>query len=533
MGKGKTENIDTTPDATKKVRAGVTNFLTQPLQGQQNAQQVASQPGAGAAGGLGGPRPFSPYGRSEGSPFLQNYMSPGGPNIGPNGAGGMPPIADGGHQINADGTPMSGGPQPARDPFGVGDGRDPNSRIFAQDPGQVGNTQVNRVGDVSGFDRSGIRDVNNQNVNFDPSGIRRIDPNSIPQVGDGTNRGDVRNIRAGDLAGQSTQSVDQLGGANSAFFRNMQAQLQPAFDQQRGLAVAGAKEAAGNLSGSGYAGYVGGALNRSLGDEQARLADYASQGLQTEVGRQTSLAGINNQGNIARFQGDLDAQRSNQGADQTFMGQRLQAQEANQRTGLQANLANQQTDIESGRLGLQAGGMNQDANLRAQGLNQEADQNFIQQEMQRRFQNQSAGINQNQFQGGLDQQRLMAEYQARAAQGDQNAQRYLQLLSGQAQAGVGPNTVIKTPGLGQQLLQGAIQVAAAAAGGCWMADELYGEDDVRTHAARSWVAKHDNIFTQVYKKMGQQWVAWLREGRMHADEIQPIWDQMAEMGAAA
>lgn len=89
-----------------------------------------------------------------------------------------------------------------------------------------------------------------------------------------------------------TQSVDQLGGENSAFFRNMMNQLSPAFNQRRDLALAAAKESAGTLTGSGFANTLGNSVNRSLAEERASLADYASRGVQTEVQRQLAQGGL-------------------------------------------------------------------------------------------------------------------------------------------------------------------------------------------------------------------------------------------------
>lgn len=407
---GSTKVIDTTPKQTQGLRTGVIDWL----QGG-----TAGQAAKGSQGG-------SFFDKLRKSKALQ------GPNIGPS----------------------SGGPQPgAASPF---------DRIFAAMPGEVGRTEVDRVGDVEGFDRSAVRDVNAPAFNWDPSQIQQINPNMIPSVGGagGANpnlpdflRKDVRNVQ-----GYGTQSVDQLGGANSAFFKNMQAQLQPSFTQQRELGLAGAKEAAGNLTGSGFGNYLGSAINRSLGDEQARLADYASQGLQTEVGRQ--------QGDAGRM---LQADISNQGADQGFMnlllnrgvaqgqfdqeGNRLdlQGQMSNQDAQLRGLLANQGASIEGARLGTQIGQGNQETGLRALLANQGADQNFLAQEMQRRFGNQGAGINQNQFQGGMDQQRLIQEFQTRAQQGDANAQRFMQMLLAQSTAGVGQGTVQKSGGIGAVL----------------------------------------------------------------------------------
>jgi hypothetical protein len=123
------------------------------------------------------------------------------------------------------------------------------------------------------------------------------------------------------VSAPSTQSVDQLGGQNSAFFQNMMGQLAPAFAQQRAEALAQAKESAGTLTGTGLTNMLGGAMNRSLGNQQAILADYASRGLQTEVGRQQGDAGrslqaaLSNQSSgLERLltQGRLDAGRNSQ-----------------------------------------------------------------------------------------------------------------------------------------------------------------------------------------------------------------------------
>lgn len=103
--------------------------------------------------------------------------------------------------------------------------------------------------------------------------------------------------------GGYTQSVDQLGGANSAFFQNMMGHLKPAFDQERAEGLAGAKEAAGTLTGSGFANRLGASVNRSLGQEDATLADYATRGLSLEQQRQQAQA--NNFTNLLGNQGSL------------------------------------------------------------------------------------------------------------------------------------------------------------------------------------------------------------------------------------
>jgi hypothetical protein len=172
-------------------------------------------------------------------------------------------------------------------------------------------------------------------------------PAAAPWQGTAINRGMVR-----DVTGRDTQSVDQLGGANSAFFQNMMAQLQPAFTQQRQLASAAGSEAAGNLTGSGFANRLGSALGRSLGSEQAMLADYAFKGMGLEQQRQAGDAD-------RALRGDM----SNQGMDSSFINQLLQGdqnslaargQDVTMR-GQDINLADANAQRFAGLLGQQAG----------------------------------------------------------------------------------------------------------------------------------------------------------------------------------
>lgn len=87
-----------------------------------------------------------------------------------------------------------------------------------------------------------------------------------------------------------TQSVDQLGGASSPFFQNMLARFQPAFDQSRNLAIAGAKEGSGTLTGSGFANRLGTSVGRSLTDQQGIISQLLSHGIDLESARQSSDA---------------------------------------------------------------------------------------------------------------------------------------------------------------------------------------------------------------------------------------------------
>lgn len=238
--------------------------------------------------------------------------------------------------------------------------------------------------------------------------------------GEDISRGQVRDVAAGN-----TDSVDKLGGANSAFFQNMMSQLAPAFTQERSEGLAAAKESSGTLTGSGFANRLGASINRSLGNEQAALANYASQGLQTEVQRQ--------QGDAAR---QLSAATANQGADQTFINQILQRN--NQ--GLQAQ-----------QLGLTA-----------------------------ETQNQNTAQQTNLTQAQLDQQRKLAQYQMQGGINQQNAQVYAQLLGQQAGLGVGPTTVQQSGGIGSFLggvagtALGAFAGPVGAAAGGKLGSKLFG-----------------------------------------------------------
>lgn len=262
-------------------------------------------------------------------------------------------------------------------------------------------------------------------------------------AGPGVSAGNVSagpGVTADKVSTQGTQSVDQLGGANSAFFQNMMGQLQPSFTQARSEGLAAAKESAGTLTGSGFANRLGSSINRSLGNEQATLANYAAQGINTEVGRQQS--------DQARF---LQAAGMNQNAN-------LQAGLGNQSANLQAGIANQGA-------GLQAGIANQNMGMQAQMANQGADQSFMNAMLQRNqqgLQAQQMGSQAEQFNSGqqqqqntlqaqLDAQRNAMGYQGQLSTNQGNANNFMNLLGQQSSLGVGPNTVQTKPGIGQTL----------------------------------------------------------------------------------
>jgi len=379
------------------------------------------------------------------------------------------------------------------------------SGVEGQAAPQIGYTDIARADQVGGADRSSIRDVSGfpqvtvspitglpqvGSHSFDPSqfgGAPNVSGQQInPAIfGSAFGGGSARDVTAGPISGVNTQSVDQLGGANSEFFRNMIAQLQPAFAQQRALGLAGAKEASGTLTGSGYANTLGSAVNRSLGDEQARLADYATRGLETEVGRQTSLAGLEQGRAISEADQRLRAGIANQGADVNLMDmilrgnisgqdsllrallgnqatglqaseanarnallggdQRLQALLGNQRTGLAADTANASNATAAAQANLdaalRAGLGNQDASIRAGIANQGADISVLDANTQRMIQNMLSSQGANTAQAQLNQGANIANQGAIGDMNNANAQRFLQLLLGMGTTGVGTEVV--------------------------------------------------------------------------------------------
>ena len=65
---------------------------------------------------------------------------------------------------------------------------------------------------------------------------------------------------------------------------------------------------------------------------------------------------------------------------------------------------------------------------------------------------------------------------------------------------------------------------------CWVAEELYGKNDIRTHHARLYTMVHDNFFTRLYKKYGLQWATLIKRHTWIKTLIKPIWNYMAFKG---
>jgi hypothetical protein len=153
-----------------------------------------------------------------------------------------------------------------------------------------------------------------------------------------------------------TQNVNELGtGFASQFMQN----YNPMFEQQRQQALAAAKEASGNLTGSGFANALGNATQATLGQQQAQLASLAQFGIGQEMQRQQAGASLDYNRNAANAGNDLQAQIASmqgrltgaQGAGQLGLGYG----QMNQR-GLESALGGEQMNLqrEQGRLGQEA-----------------------------------------------------------------------------------------------------------------------------------------------------------------------------------
>ena len=346
---GSTKTVSTAPRETAALRGGVTNYL---------------MGNNGAAGGYQGPSSRGGLAGAVSNAVGSAMQRPG---------------------MNAAGVP-TGGQQPAQSPY----------------------DRINAAA-VAPMEQAIMANVPMMNA----GGALTIDPSMIPQVGGygGIDTSQFNRQNIGNASAGQTTSIDALGGANSAFFKNMMAQLQPSFDQARSEAVAAGREGSGNLTGSGFANTLGSHLNRSMGEQQARLADYAVQGLGMENTRQLGQAGYDTQASIANQNRDMGFLQQMLGLGQ--LGQ--QGQMANQEAMLRGGMANQATEL-----------------ARLQG-------------------NQGTQLAMGQTQAQIDAQRNQTQYSTQADLSNANAQRFMQMLMSMSTAGLGPEQVVQSGGAGALL----------------------------------------------------------------------------------
>lgn len=83
-------------------------------------------------------------------------------------------------------------------------------------------------------------------------------------------------------------------------------------------------------------------------------------------------------------------------------------------------------------------------------------------------------------------------------------------------------------------LMQAIGTAVGTAGGlaiaCWVAEELFGTNHIKTHLARLYASTTDTWFTRLYRKYGKSWAKWLSNHKWAKPIVKPIWEYMAYKG---
>ena len=308
---------------------------------------------------------------------------------------------------------------------------------------------------------------------------------------------------AGLTEGQ--QSVSDL--ATGGFMDKLLAQYSPYFEQQRQKALAGAKEASGNLTGSGFANALGNSTAQTLAQQQAQLGDLAQFGIGQEVSRQGNLAGLQNQRNLADASNSLQASIATAGNNlqgaasagqysNAAQEQMIQALEASGQIDL-ANLVREQgrltgnaqmgNDVAlqnrgissneaqaAGQLGLNrdttlAGLMQNDAqaqagrdqqtNLANSGAQNQRDELLAQLKQQLGLSNRQLSSQEEQFLSQLLQNNNQFNASQTNTVGNNNANRIASLLGGLTTAGVGVPNQTQSPGFLDSLFGGLTAAA--------------------------------------------------------------------------
>lgn len=90
-------------------------------------------------------------------------------------------------------------------------------------------------------------------------------------------------------------SLDSFADPNGALFTSTRQGYEDMFNQNRAEGLAQAKEASGNLTGSGYAANLGGVVNRSLGEQNALMSQVLTQLATAQYGQENANAQNNSQ----------------------------------------------------------------------------------------------------------------------------------------------------------------------------------------------------------------------------------------------
>ena len=482
---GSTKSISTTPKDTQATRDQISGFIRNGGSGQQQYNynnpgmfmppgatmpQVANQGNQGGMGQFNGGgggvqnRPqFAPMATDMGGMTPTPRMLGGGMDTpGSNPVGGGSPLD---LMFN-----IGGVPQPPSGNQGSGLGN-----IYAQLPNAPPMVQGQYTGNVQAPNavpnNFGIQQINPNQVpqvtsQYMPSQIAPTDyANIIQMLQHGLNGGGGGGGGGGPMMPQVPGSGDPFSAQYLDYKAN---QLKPFFDQQRAEAAAQAKEASGNLTGSGFANTLGTAMNRSLGAQQAQLSDYASQQAQGQLaantqlgvaginaGAQTGAASISSGNNLLGnmfstiANNDLQRQSANAGygLDYAKLGQG--GEQFNAQTLFNILSGNQQAGIQGANLANNANQFNAGQQMTANLANQSTSQGVL---------NNNANMANNYF---------SQLFGANTGINQQNANNYLQLLNMMGSTGVGPNQVIQKPGFGEfagQLIGTGLGAFAGGAG---------------------------------------------------------------------
>lgn len=76
----------------------------------------------------------------------------------------------------------------------------------------------------------------------------------------------------------------------------------------------------------------------------------------------------------------------------------------------------------------------------------------------------------------------------------------------------------------------AMALPGLAAMSCWVAEELWGKNNLRTYYARKYTITISNWWTRLYRKYGEKWAMFLHKYPIFKPLVKPIWLWMARQG---
>lgn len=188
--------------------------------------------------------------------------------------------------------------------------------------------------------------------------------NMIPGLGAGmapmtASAAAVRPVSDVASVANMVQNLSQIvnSPAASGYFKDeVLSPYRALFGQQQADALAAAKEASGNLTGSGYANALGGALERLVPQQNVQLSDILTNLAGTELGRQQSIAQREQEKNFQNQNTDLA--RALEDARLQTQASITNAGEGNRfnisRLGTQSDLLGQFANIFGNQAGAQA-----------------------------------------------------------------------------------------------------------------------------------------------------------------------------------